>query len=84
MQLGMSACFPRAAYCSDRHTQESASQCPAMKAAPVPKRMKPNSHIDMLVPDCGFGDRLNVMHDWHHTRGIPVVRGQGRRENARD
>ena len=22
-------------------------------------------HVDMLVPEGGFGDRLNAMHDWH-------------------
>jgi hypothetical protein len=38
----------------------------------------------MLVPEGGFGDRLNAMHDWHHARGIPAVRGQSRRENGRD
>ena len=41
-------------------------------------------HIDMLVPEGGFGSRLNAMHDWHDTRGIPAVRGQSPRENGRD
>jgi hypothetical protein len=41
-------------------------------------------HIDMLVPEGGFGGRLNAMHDWHDARGIPAVRGQSRRENGRD
>ena len=41
-------------------------------------------HIDMLVPEGGFGDRQNAMHDWHHARDIPAVRGQSRRENGRD
>ena len=36
-------------------------------------------HIDMLVPEGGFGSRLNAMHDC-----IPAVRGQSRRENGRD
>jgi hypothetical protein len=38
----------------------------------------------MLVPEGGFGGRLNAMHDWHDARGIPAVRGQSRRENGRD
>ena len=41
-------------------------------------------HIDMLVPEGGFGSRLNAMHDWHDARGISAVRGQSRRENGRD
>ena len=30
-------------------------------------------HIDMLVPEGGFGSRLNAMHDWHDARGISAV-----------
>ena len=41
-------------------------------------------HIEMLVPEGGFGTRLNAMHDWHDTHGIEAVRGQSRRENGRD
>jgi hypothetical protein len=41
-------------------------------------------HIDMLVPEGGFGSRLNAMHDWRDARGIPAVRGQSQRENGRD
>jgi hypothetical protein len=41
-------------------------------------------HVDMTVPEGGFGSRLNAMHDWHHVRGIEAVRGQSRRENGRD
>jgi hypothetical protein len=41
-------------------------------------------HVDVLVPEGGFGSRLNAMHDWHDARGIPAVRGQSRRENGRD
>jgi len=40
-------------------------------------------HVDMMVPEGGFGSRLNAMHDWH-THGIEAVRGQSRRENGRD
>ena len=41
-------------------------------------------HVDMIVPEGGFGSRLNAMHDRHHARGIEAVRGQGRREGGRD
>lgn len=41
-------------------------------------------HVEMMVPEGGFGDRLNAMHDWHHVRGISAVRGQGRREHERN
>lgn len=41
-------------------------------------------HVDMMVPEGGFGTRLNEMHDWHDTHGIEAVRGQSRRENGRD
>ena len=40
-------------------------------------------HVDMMVPEGGFGSRLNAMHDWHDERGIEAVRGQSRRENGR-
>ena len=41
-------------------------------------------HVDMMVPEGGFGSRLNAMHDWHDAHHIPAVRGQSRRENGRD
>ena len=41
-------------------------------------------HVDMMVPEGGFGSRLNAMHKWHDVRGIPAVRGQSRHENRRD
>ena len=41
-------------------------------------------HVDMMVPEGGFGSRLNAMHDWHDAQGIEAVRGQSRRENGRD
>ena len=40
-------------------------------------------HIDMMVPESGFGSRLNAMHDWFDARSIEAVRGQSRHENAR-
>jgi len=45
--------------------------------------MRPH-HVDMMVPEGGFGSRLNQMHDRHHERGIEAVRGQSRRENGCD
>jgi len=40
-------------------------------------------HIDMMVPESGFGSLLNAMHDWHDGRSIETVRGQSRHENGR-
>jgi hypothetical protein len=39
-------------------------------------------HVDVTVPEGGFGSRLNAMHDWHDAHSIEAVRGQ--RENGRD
>ena len=41
-------------------------------------------HVDMMVPEGGFGSRLNAMHDWHDAHGIEAIRGQSRRENGCD
>jgi len=41
-------------------------------------------HVDMMVPEGGFGHLLSAMHDWHDDHGIEAVRGQSRRENGRD
>jgi hypothetical protein len=41
-------------------------------------------HVDMMVPEGGFGRLLNAMHDWHDAHGIEAVRGHSRRENGRD
>jgi hypothetical protein len=41
-------------------------------------------HVDMMVPEGGFGSRLNAMHAWPDARGIEAVRGQSRHENGRD
>ena len=41
-------------------------------------------HVDMMVPEGGFGAQLNAMHKWHDARGIEAVRGESRRENGRD
>jgi len=31
-------------------------------------------HVDMMVPEFGFGAHLNAMLDWHHSRGVAVIR----------
>ena len=36
-----------------------------------------------MVPEGGFGPRLNEMHKWHEAHGIEAVRGQSRHENER-
>jgi hypothetical protein len=36
-------------------------------------------HVDMMVPEGGFGRLLNAMHDCHDAHGIEAVRGQSRR-----
>ena len=41
-------------------------------------------HVDMMMPEDGFGARLNEMHKWHDAHGIEAVRGQSRRENGHD
>jgi len=41
-------------------------------------------HVDMMVPEGGFGRLLSAMHDLHDDHGIEAVRGQSRRENGRD
>jgi hypothetical protein len=41
--------------------------------------------VEMIVPEGGFGKRLDKMHDWHHARGIVARFGRSRRdENSRD
>jgi hypothetical protein len=41
-------------------------------------------HVDMMVPEFGFGTHLDAMYDWHHTRGVLALHGSGRRdENGR-
>jgi hypothetical protein len=41
-------------------------------------------HVDMMVPEFGFGTHLNAMYDWHHTRGVLALHGTGwRDENGR-
>jgi hypothetical protein len=41
-------------------------------------------HVDMMVPEFGFGAHLDAMYDWHHARGVLALHGSCRRdENGR-
>jgi hypothetical protein len=41
--------------------------------------------VEMIVPNGGFGTRLDEMHTWHHARSIKPKFGRGRRDaNNRD
>jgi hypothetical protein len=39
-------------------------------------------HVDMMVPEFGFGAHLDAMYDWHHTRGVLALHGSGRRDES--
>jgi hypothetical protein len=42
-------------------------------------------HVDMMVPEFGFGAHLDAMYDWHLTRGVLALHGSGwRDENGRN
>jgi hypothetical protein len=42
-------------------------------------------HVEMIVPEGGFGKRLDAMYEWHGAHNIIAMRGSGRRdENNRD
>ena len=42
-------------------------------------------HVEMIVPEGGFGKRLDKMHDWHLSRSIKPRFGRSRcDENNRD
>ena len=36
--------------------------------------------VEMIVPEGGFGKRLDAMYEWHRARGIRAMRGSGRRD----
>lgn len=41
--------------------------------------------VEMLVPESGFGKKLDAMYDFHERHGIRAQRGRGRRdERGRD
>ena len=37
-------------------------------------------HVELRVPDGGFGRRLDDMHNWHLARSIRAKLGRGRRD----
>jgi hypothetical protein len=42
-------------------------------------------HVEMIVPEGGFGKRLDQMHEWHRARSIKPRLGRSRRDaNNRD
>jgi len=42
-------------------------------------------HVELMVPEGGFGKRLDDMHEWHRTRCIEAKFGRSRRDkNNRD
>jgi hypothetical protein len=40
-------------------------------------------HVDMMVPEFGFGAHLDAMYDWHHARGVLALHGSGWRDGRR-
>lgn len=36
--------------------------------------------VEFPIPEGGFGDRLNAMHDWHLARSVQARHGQSRRD----
>lgn len=40
--------------------------------------------VEMLVPEGGFGRKLDAMHQFHARHGIQAQRGRSRREDGRD
>ena len=39
--------------------------------------------VEMIVPEGGFGKRLDEMHEWHRARGIQAMFGRSRRDSIR-
>jgi len=37
-------------------------------------------HVELMVPEGGFGKRLDEIPDWHRARGIQPMGGRGRRD----
>jgi len=40
--------------------------------------------VEIAVPPCGLGKRLDAMHDFHNVCGIKPCLGRGRREANQD
>jgi hypothetical protein len=38
--------------------------------------------VELMVPEGGFGKRLDEMHAWHHAHGIAARHGQTRRDES--
>jgi hypothetical protein len=36
--------------------------------------------VEMIVPECGFRNNLDAMHDWHRDRSITARFGRSRRD----
>jgi hypothetical protein len=36
--------------------------------------------VEMIVPEGGFGKRLDAIYEWHQARGIQAMRGTSRRD----
>ena len=43
------------------------------RSSPDAKEHRFPYHVDMLVPEGGFGAGLNTIHAWLEARGVPVV-----------
>jgi len=42
-------------------------------------------HVELIVPEGGFGKRLDAMYEWHGAQNIIAMRGRSRRDkNNRD
>ena len=41
-------------------------------------------HVEMLVPEGGFGRGLGAILAWHDSNGIPATLGRSRREDGKE
>jgi len=59
---------------------------PHYKSRPSPKGREHRFpyHVDVLVPEGGFGARLNTMHAWLEARDVPAVTGHRRHTDRGD
>jgi hypothetical protein len=39
-------------------------------------------HVELMVPEGGFGKRLDEIHDWHRAGAIQAMGGRGRRDES--
>jgi len=54
------------------------------RSSPKAKEHRFPYHVDMLVPEGGFGAGLNTIHAWLEARGVPAVTGRGRHTDSGD